>query len=723
MLKINAHFNCLMVFMLAWMIASGCNRMQNRIAIYVQEDTPKIQFAVDELKKVLHEKGFEFKYSEHEQADLIIVIDRDTALLKPEGFTIRKNGRQLTVTGFDAAGAMYGGLELAEQIQIFGLDGISETVQNPYVEMRGTKFNIPLDVRTPSYSDASDAAQINMPEMWSFDFWKEYIDNLARYRYNFISLWNLHPFPSMVKVPDYPDVALDDVLRSTGEWDEYYHTWAIGLDTPEILAQTEVLKKITIEEKIEFWQKVMAYAHDRNIRFYMVTWNIFVNGTEGKYGISDQIDNAVTRDYFRESVKQMFVTYPLLAGIGITTGENMHGIPVMDREEWIFDTYGKAVLEAAGEMPDRDFLFIHRQHQTKVQEIAEMFQPLTLVDNIDFVFSFKYAQAHVMSATKQPHVDDFAKDIEGMKTLWTLRNDDNYFFRWGAPNFVREFIDNIPDEPTLGFYYGSDNYIWGRDFLSKQPESPRQIEIEKHWYHWMMWGRLGYNPDLSNERLIAMLKYHYPEVDAETLFNAWETASLIYPTTTAFHWGRIDIFWFIEGCRSRPGPAGNEAGFHDVNTFINYPVHAYSGCMTIPEYVEKVVSGNESELFTPFDVASKLHAQADTVFQLLTSMNTVNNRELNATLQDIKTMALLGKYYAHKIAGSTYVALYRQTKDKVIQNKAVEELTLALASWEEFSQTALDQNNSPLWTNRVGYVDWVKTTEYVKLDIEMAMEN
>ena len=37
---------------------------------------------------------------------------------------------------------------------------------------------------------------------------------LARDRYNFVSLWNLHPFPSMVKVPEYPDVALNDVWRS-----------------------------------------------------------------------------------------------------------------------------------------------------------------------------------------------------------------------------------------------------------------------------------------------------------------------------------------------------------------------------------------------------------------------------------------------------------------------------------------------------------------------------
>ncbi len=81
------------------------------------------------------------------------------------------------------------------------------------MERRGTKFNIPLDLRTPSYTDVSDVAQLNIAEMWNLEFWKEYIDNLARYRYNFISLWSLHPFPSMVRVPGYEDVALDDVQR------------------------------------------------------------------------------------------------------------------------------------------------------------------------------------------------------------------------------------------------------------------------------------------------------------------------------------------------------------------------------------------------------------------------------------------------------------------------------------------------------------------------------
>ncbi len=258
-------------------------------------------------------------------------------------------------------------MELAEQVKISGLEGVDEMTRNPYMEMRGTKFNIPLDVRTPSYTDVCDAAQQNIPEMWSFDFWKEYIDNLARYRYNYISLWSLHPFPSMVRVPDYPDVALDDVQRSTTEFKEYYSLNGIGFDAPEILENIEVLKEITMEEKMEFWKKVMAYGKSRNIDFYVVTWNIFVNGTGGKYGITDDINNETTRDYFRKSVKQMFVAYPDLAGVGLTTGENMHGSGFEEKETWAFETYAQGMLDAAAEMPDRKFTFIHRQHHDRCQ--------------------------------------------------------------------------------------------------------------------------------------------------------------------------------------------------------------------------------------------------------------------------------------------------------------------------------------------------------------------
>jgi hypothetical protein len=700
------------------LIVMACSVQKKTITISTAAEDPEIRFAIEELTAVLEEKGMVTR-TVADDADIAFRIQRGTDGLKAEGFSIQKSGGTIQIIGYDGAGAMYGGLELAEQVQISGLDGVDEMTRNPYMEMRGTKFNIPLDVRTPSYTDVCDAAQHNIPEMWSFDFWKEYIDNLARYRYNYISLWSLHPFPSLVRVPDYPDVALDDVQRSTVDFKEFYSLNGLGFDAPEILESIEIIKEITIEEKIEFWKKVMDYGKSRNIDFYVVTWNIFVNGTGGKYGITDGISNETTRDYFRKSVKQMFVTYPDLAGIGLTTGENMHDAGFEEKETWAFETYAQGMLDAAAEMPDRKFTFIHRQHQTGAKDIARKFKTLIEHQNIEFIFSFKYAKAHVFSATEQPYHEEFVKDIEGMKTIWTLRNDDTYQYRWGAPDFVREFIQNIPFEVSRGYYYGSDQWIWGREFLSRDPENPRQIEIVKHWYNWMLWGRLGYDPDLPNERFISILQDRFPETDAEKLFTAWQEASMIYPTTTGFHWGSLDFQWYIEACKSHPNYSRNETGFHDVHRFISLPPHLKSGFQSIPDYVTMTLEGGSSDLLSPLDASLKLHEHSDKALEIVKTLDAGGNKELGVTLSDIRIIGLLGKYYAHKIAGTTNFALFQESKEKSYQDEAVKELTQAQEYWHKYVEKALLQNENPLWLNRVGHVDFKKITEWVKQDIEI----
>ena len=711
-------------FLLLILTAISCNQQDTNLIIYASDQYPEIVFGIEELRKTLIEQGIQTEIGNQEEADILINLSQGNDLIKSEGFILKREAdNKISIISSDAAGSMYGVLELAEQVRLSGLKGIKETTQNPYMEMRGTKFNIPLDVRTPTYTDPCDAAQKNMPEMWNFDFWKEYIDNLARYRFNFISLWNLHPFPSMVKVPGYEEVALDNVDRSVTEWKEYYPLEGTGFDAPEITGNTEIVKEITIDEKIEFWKKVMAYGKSRNIDFYVVTWNIFVNGTAGKYGITDDINNDITRDYFRKSVKQMFVTYPDLAGIGLTTGENMKESDFSEKEDWAFDTYAQGLLDAALEMPERQFTLIHRQHMAGAGEIAEQFKPLIDKGNIRFLFSFKYAQAHVMSSTRQPFSDGFVNDIAGMKTLWTIRNDDNYYFRWGAPDFVREFIQNIPYDVSQGFYYGSDQWVWGREFLMKEPESPRQLEIVKHWYHWMMWGRLGYNPELTDEWFIKILQDHFPGPDAEKLFIAWQEASMIYPTTTGFHWGALDFQWYIEGCKSNPDYARNETGFHDVNRFISLGTHPGSGNQSIPDYVKMIVSGSSGDMTSPLQVSEKLHEYSDNALSIIDSINPDKNRELAITLNDIRSMALLGKYYAYKISGSVNVALFRETKDEKYRKEAVNQLTEALNTWILYTRSAMEQNINPIWTNRVGYVDWMKFTQYVEHDIEIAETN
>lgn len=645
-------------------------------------------------------------------ADLTLPADLAPEATKPEGFSLLTHqgpgANQVWVIGGDEAGAMYGALELAEQIRQRGLDGIVDTAKAPAMADRGVKFNIPLDVRTPSYTDACDAAQKNIAEMWSPDFWKPFIDELARARYNMISLWNLHPFPSMVRVPEYPDVALADVQRSTVDWEENYSLRGLDYDDPAIVSQTETLVEMTIEEKMAFWREVMAYARSRNVHFYIMTWNIFVNGTAGKYGIDEGINNPITRDYFRRTIREMLITYPDLAGIGLTTGENMPGADFHGKEDWAFETYGQGVLDAVEAQPGRKVTFIHRQHETGAKAIAERFAPLVENPDITFLFSFKYAQAHVMSSTVQPFSDKFIQDIPPHKTLWTLRNDDAFHFRWGDVGFTREFLQNLPYEVTAGMYYGSDQYIWGREFMSLEPRTPRALEIQKHWYHWNLWGRLSYDPQLGDETFIALIEERFPKTDARTLFTTWQDASSIYPLVTGFHWIDFDFQWYIESGQSLPRSAETPTGFHDVNRFISLPTHPGTDNIAIPDYVRATTNGETPSGTTPPEVVTEILRRTDAALAGAAALDPTGNVELRRTLEDIRCMAYLGRYYAHKIAAATELALLRETLGADHQANVARELNLSAHYWRLYTSSATALYTNPLWTNRVGHVDWRK---------------
>lgn len=727
-------------------VVTGTSRVFASHVTIIASDNAPVQFAAKDIAAALKARGdtvteaASSRLTRTNGPSIVLATATDAALLldvspehrrafhdlKPEGFSIRKTGTGrsavLWIIGHDPGGAMYGGLDAAEQIRIGGLESITSMDRTPYMAMRGVKFNIPLDVRTPSYSDMSDAGQANIPEMWNFDFWRRYLDALARDRYNYVSLWNLHPFPSMVQVPDYPDVALADVKRSTIRFDEDYPTVATGLSTPEMNAHAEVIKKIPIGEKIAFWRRVMQYAKDRNIDIYIITWNVYTYGVDGKYGITDALDNPVTIDYFRKSVAQMFRTYPLLRGIGLTTGENMGDADFQAKENWAFATYGQGVLDVAREQPDRLIRLIHRQHQTSAQNIARTFAPLLKQPNVDFVFSFKYAQAHALSSTVQPFAKEFVDSLGSLKTFWEIRNDDALMLRWGAPDFVRQFIKNIPHEVSLGLYAGSDMWIWGRDFLSLHPSEPDALEIDRQWYHWMLWGRLGYDPRMSDARITEVLHERFPSVDAPKLFDAWQHASMIYPLTTGFHWADFDFQWYIEGCRSRPGPAQTASGFHDVNRFITLGTHPGTGNVSIPRYVEAMLAGQHVSGTTPLQVADQLDAHAGAALRIVDALkaNGKRTQALAGTLSDIRAMALLGQYYAEKIRGATALALFRSNGDAKQRDQAVERLRAAAIFWNSYTTLAASKYRNPLWTNRVGRVVWNELNAEVARDIEIA---
>lgn len=598
--------------------------------------------------------------------------------LQPEGFAIRYKGTEGAETwwvwGADLTGAMYGGLDLAETILLDGIGSITEKTQNRYLEKRGLKLNIPLDTRTPSYSDAGSAAQANIPEMWSWDFWTNYLDNLARYRYNTVTLWSLHHFPSLVKVPEYPDVALDDVKRTTRDLRAWYPEYAnpgTTMYNDFLTGEMETLLTISMDEKIKFWQDVMKYAHQRGITFYLITWNVFVSSAEKHYGISPDQSNEITKDYIRKSVKAVFETYPRLGGIGVTAGENMAVGGANEKESWLWDTYGQGLMDAKRlDNSNREYRFIHRYWWSNIPDILSYFDGFD--EDVKIDFSFKYARARLYSNPDPTFIDEALSTLPSGNKFWlNLRNDDIYNFRWGDPDYVREYINNFPPQSqVIGFHMGSDGYVWGREHTSTEPESPRQLEVEKHWYKFMLWGRLGYDPSLPNEHFEKVIRSRFPMVTANKLMDLWQTASRIIPTVNRAHWHDWDFQWAVEYCSSK-------SGFHHIDEEQWKPGGA--------------------------NAARELKGYAEEVLNNIGGLRNSGAKELRLTLGDMEAMAHLGNYYAEKILAAD-------------GKNAADHLKNAAAHWRRYASVASSQYK-PQLLGRAGWGDWKEAYNHVLKDI------
>jgi len=677
------------------------------------------KFALEEIRREAEARGMTLGEAAPEIRICLTVGKDDNAAAQSYSIRVQNDGdrRTITVRGADATGAMYGGLDIAEAIRTGTLDSLKDSDHTPHIAQRGIKFNIPLDLRTPSYTDCSDAAQANIPVMWEREFWTAFLDAMARHRYNVLTLWSLHPFPSLVKVPEFPEVALDDVWRTRAKLDDTFSFAGTDMVRPAMLADHEVVKRMTIDEKIEFWRWVMQHAADRGIQVYFFTWNVFTFGAEGKHGITSDMSNEITKRYFRASVREMVKTYPLLAGIGITAGEGMpHNMDSKVKEAWLWDTYGEGVRDALKEDPKREFRLIHRFHWTAQSDILAAFKDYP--GPLDF--SFKYSVAHMYSIPNPPFIQPLLENLApGRKTWLTVRNDDIYTFRFGDPAYARQYILNMPPADKLvGFYMGPDGYVWGRDFLERHPSpGPRPLVMEKQWYSFMLWGRLAYDPSLPDSHFEKVLAARHPKAPSHHLFRALQGASQVMPLITRFFWGDIDLKWFPEACLSHR----RSKGFYTVRHFIEGSSMPGAKVLCIRDWRARLIARKPMEQTTPLEIAAALEGSAAETLAALAALReaATQDAELYKAAKDCEALASLGRYYAAKIRGACALALFDARGDQFEHAAALRHLGEALAHWKRYAAIR-DAHYVPALYNRVGYVDVTALTEKVAADLDIA---
>jgi hypothetical protein len=671
--------------------------MTGKPFIQVSDKSLPLDFAVMELEKTLNDNPAACA------VENILLSSRPESQWPckagEQGYSLYVTDNRIVIAGADTAGAMYGGLDLAAFFSASGnLAGLKFYTLTPFVLLRGIKFNLPLDARTPSYSDSGDSAQENIAHVWDMDFWKGFLDRMARNKFNVLSLWNLSPFPSMVQIPRYPEISLTDVKRAA----HMPRGTLRGMDffTEQQEATLVTIKKMTIEEKIAFWRNVMEYAAERCIGVYIFTWNIYTYGTQySNYGITDSPANPITKDYVRRGTEALIRTYPLLAGIGVTAGENFRQEWKTDVREdvvWIGETYGWGVIDALAGEKDRPFTLICRSHMTGAAQMENIFKdfPHTLE------MSFKYSMAHIHSTEKPRFADTFFSEMSGERKVWlTLRDDDFYLLRWADSDFVRTYLKNLPRTVLSGFYLGSDGIIWGRDYASRDEAETGSYFFDRHKLGFSLWGELAYNIEREEE----LFRFSFAKdfgMGGEMAYEALKNASRAIPIQQCVYWHDYDFQWYPEASASYL-EREDLLVFHSVLDFTEGPACPDSGYLSIGDYCGSISRGEAPQGITPPEAADRMERYCRTALSLLQSAEGQSGNLKSADadrssaaknlLEDIRAMSYLGLYYAYKIRAATAVLFYRQAPQsqnaKNRRMEAVANAKEAAACWKAYSSS------------------------------------
>lgn len=658
-----------------------------KVGVFFDPNVAQIKFAADDVKIALESKNFTVEMlplaalnAKYANKKVVIALAENSTITKvlktqggafPNGLGEQAYGLQTTkmgqtsywVIGGDINGAMYGGFQIAENISQDGFSGSYNNQEAPYLLSRGMKLNLPLDKRIPTYIGtwSSNSERKAIPHVWDITFWKKLLDQQARNRYNVLSVWVHHPFPALVKLDDYPKASL-----------------------PRIEGFDGYVKELNHEQRVAFWREVMQYAHDRGMKFYFFNWNLYVDYAQDQYPkINKDTTNATTIDYMYKSMRALIHTYPELDGFGITAGDGLSG-SYIGNTTWTWNAIGKAVHDYLKENPTRKFNLIHRAVRTTPEIWDSIYAPIKSLPNVTMNYSVKYAQAHTYSTTTPRWYDEIERVGKlGAKTWLTVRNDDYFYFNWGDPQFVRDFINGIPSKETVvGIYLGIDGYNPSRTYFCKNEALNGQLEVERRWYMEKLWGRISYNPKVSDDIFKNILATRYPSIAAENLFQAWSLASRQLPKVTELVMGSwiYDFHWYPEACWS----SSKSGGFRTIDAFANETTVAKgSNLCDIPTSAAGNCKGKKSS----YEVADEMLAGAEKALSLINTIKGDGSADLDVAIQNVKQMAYLGSYYAYKVRGATY-------KKAGQIEKAREAMGKAYHSWISYS-SAMDETYHP----------------------------
>lgn len=694
----------LLPFFLSASISFGADRS---VVIYGEADA--IDFGLKKLEAALAARGDHLVRSDVSTTNPSLVIRADANDLGPDGFKLERTETSLLISGADARGAMYGVLDVAEQLRLgTPLEQIAPRAVRARFPFRAIKFNLPFAAyRT------SPLIEQHQETVRDLAFWEAFLDMMAENRFNTLTLWSLHPFHYLVVPKSFPE------------------------------AQT--FSAAELAEWRTFWTKLFAMAKSRGIETYLINWNTFVSpafarahhlaeySLEWQF-IGDGPKDKIVQDYTRECIQQTIDEYPDLTGLGTTLGERMGGQTPVERRDWL-DAAVLAGIQAA----HRPVKFIYRaplSADTKSggsrsvendRATREQIEKIGGNVRLPVYLEFKYNASHGHSSPRLQIVHGGKlSDVYwnppplNYQPIWTLRNEDMLILRWGEPGFIREFIANNGQPYVGGALVGSENFIPAKDAISLDgPWKEGRYAFQRQWLMYALWGRLLHEVTTPDSVFAAQLGARFGPDQGEDLLAAWTLASRAPLRFASFHVGTWDGNLYTEGFSSW-ADRGPTLKFFDIDEFIDHGVldPLY---VNIRDFVNAGGVAGEG-VISPLQLAGDLDRDAAAAEQRVKSIRSRGHitLPLEAELADIEAWNAYGRYFAAKLRGGVALATFRANHEPAQQEKAVAELTAAVTFWKALAEDGARFNKHDVLFQTLTPMSWTRLIPAVEHDVEIA---
>ncbi len=679
MKKLFAFIYFLAFFLCFFSVTHAQKKVQQKIILVGTDSSPRVQFGLQQLTKILTNNRFDVKQSKQivklaNQAFVQVSIQEKGAD-KKEGYKIfgsKKNGYH--ITAIDASGILYGCLELGELINKNKHFPDSISLQDaPEMLLRGTCIGL----QKTDYLPGREVYEYPYtPETfpWFYDkrLWIQYLDSMVENRLNSLYLWNGHPFASLVQLKDYP--------------------YAVEVDSATFKKNEEIFRFLTKE------------ADKRGIWVIQMFYNILVSKPFAEYHhIKTQDRNRpivpLIADYTRKSIAAFVEKYPNV-GLMVALGEAMEGVG-NDDIEWFTKTIIPGVkdgLKALGKTEEPPIVL--RAHDTDAPAVIKAAKPL--YGNLFTEAKFNgealttYEPRGAWADLHRTLSRSGSVQIENVHILANLEP-----FRYAATNFIQKSVaamHSIYEANGLHLYPQASYWDWP---YTADKTSPRLLQVERDWIWYKSWSRYSWKStrDSVKEQVYwsNQIANHFAcsNQTGSDILEAYQQSGEIAPKL-------LRRFGITDGNRQTLSLGMLMTQLINPYRFglfdLLYDSESPEGEKLI-EYAEKDWEKEKHIGETPIQIIREVQAHGNAAVIAIdkaTNSITEKSAEFNRIKNDIYCYQLLANHYAYKAQAALFILRYKYSNSVVDLDKAVPYLDSSLKAYR---QLAILTNESYLYAN------------------------